>query len=240
MVEKKKISYSYKESKKQSNIINNNLNGDLIIAVYDKQGKTIHKADLIKEKNGDNYLINPIIKLDVLQNKTIGKTSMKKLLKGFKLEFKQLDRKTKTTKPIEISLVDRNNISVKLLNPNKKWKFKIIFSSTNEIRFIDPIPNFNFTGTYNQLEELIKNYIYQKFDWMPIIPNYEIEEYNEIEFNIGLKLLEPIQFIDKNNIISNYKFERVNDSEQYYIEKKRKYAELVNLFNEKIEPVNNP
>ena len=243
MVEKKKISYSYKESKKQSNIVNDNLKGDLIVAVYDKDGKTIHKTDLKKEKNCDNYFINPIIKLDVLQNKTISKTSMKKLLKGFKLEFKQLDRKTKTTKPIEISLVDKKNISVKLLNPNKKWKFRVVFSSTNEIRFIDPIPNFNFTGSYEQLEDLIKNYIYQKFDWLPKIPDYELDEdidLNDIELNIGLKLLEPIQFIDKNNIISNYKFERVNDAEQYYIEKKRKYAELINLFNEKIEPVNNP
>jgi hypothetical protein len=244
MVEqKKKISYSYKESKKQSNIVNDNLKGDLIVAVYDKDGKIIHKADLKKEKKGDNYFINPIIKLDILQNKTISKTSMKKLLKGFKLEFKQLDRKTKTTKPIEISLVDKKNISVKLLNPNKKWKFRVVFSSTNEIRFIDPIPNFNFTGSYEQLEDLIKNYIYQKFDWLPKIPDYELDEdidLNDIELNIGLKLLEPIQFIDKNNIISNYKFERVNDAEQYYIEKKRKYAELVNLFNEKIEPVNNP
>lgn len=244
MVEqKKKNSYSYKESKKQSNIVNENLKGDLIVAVYDKDGKTIHKAELKKEKKGDNYFINPIIKLDVLQNKTISKTSMKKLLKGFKLEFKQLDRKTKTTKPIEISLVDKNNISVKLLNPNKKWKFRVIFSSTNEIRFIDPIPNFNFTGSYEQLEDLIKDYIYQKFDWLPKVPDYELDEdidLNDIELNVGLKLLEPIQFIDKNNIISNYKFERVNDAEQYYIEKKRKYAELVNLFNEKIEPVNNP
>jgi len=244
MVEqKKKISYSYKESKKQSNTVNENLKGDLIVAVYDKDGKTIHKAELKKEKKGDNYFINPIIKLDVLQNKTISKTSMKKLLKGFKLEFKQLDRKTKTTKPIEISLVDKNNISVKLLNPNKKWKFRVIFSSTNEIRFIDPIPNFNFTGSYEQLEDLIKDYIYQKFDWLPKVPDYELDEdidLNDIELNVGLKLLEPIQFIDKNNIISNYKFERVNDAEQYYIEKKRKYAELVNLFNEKIEPVNNP
>jgi hypothetical protein len=156
MVEqKKKISYSYKESKKQSNIVNDNLKGDLIVAVYDKDGKIIHKADLKKEKKGDNYFINPIIKLDILQNKTISKTSMKKLLKGFKLEFKQLDRKTKTTKPIEISLVDKKNISVKLLNPNKKWKFRVVFSSTNEIRFIDPIPNFNFTGSYEQLEDLI-------------------------------------------------------------------------------------
>ena len=88
MVEqKKKISYSYKESKKQSNIVNDNLKGDLIVAVYDKDGKIIHKADLKKEKKGDNYFINPIIKLDILQNKTISKTSMKKLLKGFKLEL---------------------------------------------------------------------------------------------------------------------------------------------------------
>ena len=241
MVEKKKISYNFKESNKQLKSINDNLKGDLVVAVYDVNGKVIHKADLKKVKKGDDYLINPIIKLDVLKNKTISKTSMKKLLKGFKLEFKQLDRKTKTTKPIEISLVDKNNISVRLLNPNKKWKFRIIFSSTNEIRFIDPIPNFNFTGSYEQLEELIKEYIYQKFDWLPKVPDYENDDdMNNVELNMGLKLLEPIQFIDKNNVISNYKFERVNDAEQYYIEKKRKYAELVNLFNEKIEPVNNP
>lgn len=242
MAEKKKNSYNFKESKKQTKLTNDNLKGDLVVAVYDVNGKVIHKADLKKVKKGDEYLINPIIKLDVLKNKTISKTSMKKLLKGFKLEFKQLDRKTKTTKPIEISLVDKKHISVRLLNPNKKWKFRVRFSSTNEIRFIDPIPNFNFTGSYEQLEELIKEYIYQKFDWLPKIPDNELDDndLDDIELNIGLKLEEPIQFIDKNNIISNYKFERVNDAEQYYIEKKRKYAELVNLFNEKIEPVNNP
>lgn len=242
MAEKKKNSYNFKESKKQTKLTNDNLKGDLVVAVYDVNGKVIHKADLKKVKKGDEYLINPIIKLDVLKNKTISKTSMKKLLKGFKLEFKQLDRKTKTTKPIEISLVDKKHISVRLLNPNKKWKFRVRFSSTNEIRFIDPIPNFNFTGSYEQLEELIKEYIYQIFDWLPKIPDNELDDndLDDIELNIGLKLEEPIQFIDKNNIISNYKFERVNDAEQYYIEKKRKYAELVNLFNEKIEPVNNP
>lgn len=238
MVEKKvKKTYIYKESNKQTKITNDNLKGDLIVAVYDINGNTIHKAELQKEKKGLEYLINPIIKLDVLQNKTISRTSMKKLLKGLKLEFKQLDRKTKTTKPIEITLVDKNNISVRFLSPNKKWKFQVRYSSTNEIRFIDPIPNFNFTGSYTELEETITDYIYQKFDWLPRVP--EDEEDEELNYFM-LKLLEPIQFIDKNNIISNYKFERVNNDEDYFIEKKRKYAELVNLFNELIEPVNNP
>ena len=95
MAEKKKNSYNFKESKKQTKLTNDNLKGDLVVAVYDVNGKVIHKADLKKVKKGDEYLINPIIKLDVLKNKTISKTSMKKLLKGFKLEFKQLDRKTK-------------------------------------------------------------------------------------------------------------------------------------------------
>ena len=50
---------------------------------------------------------------------------------------------------------------------------------------------------------------------MPKVPDYELDEdieLNDIELNIGLKLLEPIQFIDKNNVISNYKFERVNNA----------------------------
>ena len=233
------ITYSYKESNKQKKNTNDNLKGDLILAVKDIENRVIYKTDLKKEKKGDNYYINPIINLDILKNKQMSKTSITKLLKGFKLEFKQLDRKTKMTKPIEISLVDKKNINVRLLNPNQKWKFELIYSSTRDTRFIDPIANFNFTGSYEQLEERILNYIYEKFDWLPRILD-EIEFNDNFEYNISLKLLEPIQFIDKNNIISNYFFEKVNNDEEYYIEKKNKYAELINLFNEKIEPVNNP
>lgn len=233
------IKYTYKESKKQTKNINDNLKGDLIIAVKDINNEIIYKTDLKKEKKGDDYNIDPIINLDILKNKQISKTSIKKLLKGFKLEFKQLDRKTKTTQPIEISLVDKKNINVRLLNPNQKWKFELIYSSTRDTRFIDPIPNFNFTGSYEYLEERILNYIYEKFDWLPKnIDEFDLNE--NYESNISLKLLEPIQFIDKNNVISNYYFEKVNSDEEYYIEKKQKYAELINLFNEKIEPVNNP
>ena len=236
--QQKKITYKFKESKKQTEKLNENLKGDLVIAVRDVNERITYKADLGKVIKNGEYNINPIINLDVLKNKQISQTSMKKLLKGLKLEFKQLDRKNKTTKPIEIALVDKNNISVVLANPHQKWKFRVRFSSTNEIRFVDPIPNFNFTGSYEELKQRITDYIGQKFDWLPKVPDDNDDE--QFENNLSLELLTPVQFIDKNNIISNYKYTRLNDDEEYFIEKKKKYAELVNLFNEKIEAVNNP
>ena len=45
MVEKKKITYIFKESNKQSKSINDKIKSDLVIAVYDVNGNTIHKAD---------------------------------------------------------------------------------------------------------------------------------------------------------------------------------------------------
>lgn len=235
MVEK---TYKYKESKKQSQAINENLKGNLEIAITDKKNKKVYKIELEKKKEGNDYFIKPILDLEILKNKVISQTAMKKLLKGFKLEFKQLDRKTKTTKPIEMSLVNKNNINVRLLKPNEKWKFHIRYSGTNEVRFIDPIPNFIFSGSYEELESLIHNYIYSKFEWIPKIN----DDYENPNFEISISMFKdrPIQFIDVNNVVSQFKFIRVNDDENYYIEKKRKYAELINLFNEPIQAINNP
>jgi hypothetical protein len=226
--------YKFKESKKQTKTTNDNLKGDLLVAITDRNENTIQKIELNKKKEGDKYIINPILNLEILQKKVLSQTSMRKLLKGFKLEFKQLDRKTKTTKPIELSLVDKKNINVRLLYPFKDWKFRVIYSGTNEIRTIKPPQNFNFTGSYEELEENIHSYIYRIFDWIP-----EVEDDNP-DFIISIKLLESIEFIDKNNVVSQFHFKRHNDDENYYIEKKRKYAELVNLFNEPIQAVNNP
>jgi len=235
MVEK---TYKFKESKKQTKTTNENLKGDLVIAITDVKNKNVYKVELDKKKEGNDYFIKPKLDLEILKNKVISQTSMKKLLKGFKLEFKQLDRKTKTTKPIEMSLVNKNNINVRLLKPTEKWKFQIRYSGTNEVRFIDPIPNFNFSGSYEDLEALIHNYIYSKFDWIPKLT----DDYENPNFEISISMFEnkPIQFIDINNVVSQFKFQRVNDDEDYYIEKKRKYAELVNLFNEPIQAINNP
>lgn len=235
MVEK---TYKYKESKKQTKATNDNLKGDLVIAIKDVKNNKFVKIELDKKKEGNDYFIKPILDLEILKNKVISQTSIKKLLKGFKLEFKQLNRKTKTTTPIEMSLVNKNNINVRLLKPTEKWKFNIRYSGTNDVRFIDPIPNFNFSGSYDDLEAYIQNYIYSKFDWIPkITDDYENPNY---EISISMYENRPIQFIDINNIVSQFKFTRVNDIENYYIEKKRKYAELKNLFNEQIKPIDNP
>lgn len=221
--------YSFKESKKQTDITNSNLKGDLVVAVKDVNNNVIHKIDLDKKKRDNEYLINPILDLNILKNKVISKTSMKNLLKGFKLEFKQLDRKTKTTKPIEISLLDKNNVNVRLLNPNEKWKINIKFSQTNETRFIDPIPNFIFSGSFEELEDIIQNYIWEKFNWVAKLTGEYV-----------LTLLNSIQLIDKHNVVCQFKYQRVNDEDNYYIEKKKIHAELNNLFNEHIESINNP
>ena len=225
----KKKDYTYKPTENQAETLRNNITGNLILAVKDIDTDIQYKIPIKKKVNNKGeYFINPKINLQVLKNKTLSKTTINRLIKGFKIEFKQLDRKTRNTTPIQMAIMNKDNINVRLLNPNIRWRFHIRWSGTDEDRLIDPIANFNFNGSISQLEERIKNYINDVFHWIP-------DEGAELE------LIEPIQFIDTNNIISMFNFFRVEkDNEQYYIEKKAKYAQLKNLFNEDIKAVENP
>lgn len=170
--------------------------------------------------------MNPIIKYDLVKKQTLTKNNLTKLIKGVKLEFKQLDRKTKTTRPIEINLLNKDKLNVKLLN-NNKWGFEILFSNENEKRYIPPANFGIYKGNIEGLEELIVSYIHEYFNnWV------ELEH---------ITLITPIQLIDNDSINLRFHYVKdVNGTEDYYIEKKKKYAELVNLFNEKIEAVGNP
>lgn len=202
-----------------------NLKGDSYYVIKDVVTGNVRKIKIEKEAIELNkYKVSPVLNYDVVKKQILTKNNVKKLIKGLKLEFKQLDRRTKTSRPIEINILNKDNLNVTLLN-NNKWGFEVYYSNVRERRYIDPLNFGTFKGNISDLEELIVNYILDYFeDWCDYI-----------------SLITPIELIDNNSI--NLKFHYVkemNGNEDYYIEKKNKYAELINLFNEKIEPVDNP
>lgn len=230
--------YKYKVSKRQSNTLKKNIEGDLKIVIkeVDEDGDIdFTKQKIRKNKVGEEYRINPIINIDVLQKKEISKTNMNKLLKGLKINLVQLDRKTGTRKPIEMALQNEKFVNARLLNNNRQWKFRIDYSGDRGlIKKLNPPQNLNLTGSFEELEERIKDYIFDitnnlhGFNWLP-------------DVDTTLELLEPIELIDSNDMLLTFNyFKDLNGDEEYYIEKKRKHAELRNLYNELIEPVENP
>ena len=226
-VKEKDNSIKYKTSMRTNEKVKTNLKGDLQFVIKDVKTGNVKKIKVEKEQlNEKEYKVNPVIKYNLVQKQILTKGNMTKLIKGVKLEFKQLDRKTKTTRPIEINILNKDNLNVKLLN-NNKWGFEILCSNYTERRFINA-PNFGvYRGNYDGLEQKILSYIHDYFkDWV------EMEH---------IRLITPIQLIDNDSINLQFHFVReFNGTEDYYIEKKNKYAELINLFNENIEAVENP
>ena len=220
-------SINYKMTNRTNKTTNTNLKGDLYFVVKDVKTGNIKKIKMEKEKiNDKEYKVNPIIKYNLVQKQIITKGNLTKLIKGVKLEFKQLDRKTKTTRPIEINLLNKDNLNVKLLN-NNNWNFEIFSSNHVEKRSIKPLNLGTYHGNEDGLRQKILSYIHEYFkDWV------DMEH---------IKLITPIQLIDNDSINLQFHFVReFNGTEDYYIEKKKKYVELINLFNEKIEPITNP
>ena len=222
---------NYKLNKQKNINTKLNLKSSLIVAVKETNTGNVYKETLNKNLENGEYKITPKLNIPILQKKTLVKGSVNKLLKGDKLHFVQLDRKTKTYNPVDIVLINNNNLNVRLLN-NSKWSFTISFSSFIENKTIEPIKNldgsnFSFRGSKEELEDVIANYISEKFNWLP-----EVET---------LILTTPIKFIDVNDITSDFNFYSERGYNEYYIEKRnKKYAELKNIFNEVIEPVENP
>jgi hypothetical protein len=222
----KDMTIKYKTTERSNETLKTNLKGDIHFVVKDIKTGNVKKIKVEKEIiNDKEYKVNPVIKYNLVKKQVITKGNMTKLIKGLTLEFKQLDRKTKTTRPIEINILNKDNLNVKLLN-NNKWGFEILCSNYTERRYINA-PNFGiYRGNLDGLKQKILTYIYEYFkEWV-------VMEH--------IKLITPIQLIDNDSINLQFHFVReFNGSEDYYIEKKNKYAELINLFNEKIEPVNN-
>lgn len=227
LADKKDNSINYKTTSRTNKTTKTNLKGDLYFVVKDVKTGNTKKIKMEKEIiNDKEYKVNPIIKYNLVQKQQITKGNLTKLIKGVKLEFKQLDRKTKTTRPIEINLLNKDNLNVKLLN-NNNWNFEILSSNHVEKRSIKPLNLGIYRGNEDGLREKILSYIHGYFkDWV------DMEH---------IKLITPIQLIDNDSINLQFHFVReFNGTEDYYIEKKKKYAELINLFNEQIEPINNP
>lgn len=223
----KDVTVSYKTTKRTNATTKTNLKGELYFVIKDVKTGNTKKIKMEKEIiNEKEYKVNPVIKYNLVQKQLITKGNLTKLIKGVKLEFKQLDRKTKTTRPIEINLLNKDNLNVKLLN-NNKWGFEILCSNHVEKRYIPPLNLGTYRGNEDGLRQKILSHIHDYFkDWV------EMEHIN---------LITPIQLIDNDSINLQFHFVReFNGTEDYYIEKKKKYAELINLFNEKIEPINNP
>jgi hypothetical protein len=219
----------YRINKRTNPDTKKNLQGELIIAVKDINNN-VYKQPINKQLVNGEYKISPIININVLTKKDLSKTSMNNLLKNKKIEFVQYNRKNKTYNPVEISLINKNSINVRLLNQNR-WYFTVHISSDVKTTSIEPIKNIDgsnyvFNGSMEELEEEIRDYINQKLNW--------------VDNNDSIIIQQPIKFIDVYNMTLDFQFFKLNGIEQYYIEKKRKYAELINIFNESIEAVENP
>lgn len=216
---------------KQRNVdVKRNLHGQLLVAVKDANNN-VYKQELQKVLINGEYKINTILNIPVLTRNKISNKDIMDILKD-KIVFKNnYNHKQKKNVPVQMTLINKNNIDVKLLNNNTKWQFEFDFSTTRQQRSIDAIKNddgtpFRFKGTYSQLEQKINNYIAHEFNFLP---DYET-----------LKLTNPIQLLDLNNMPLNFHYLRENDNIDYYIEKKRKYADIINLFNEKVVAIENP
>ena len=222
------MSAKYKITKRTDKKVKKNLESDLILVV--KNNNNVYKQDIIKNINNGEYKVNTLFNIPVMNRKKMSNIDIKNILKD-KVIFKQnFNQKDKQNEPIEMSLINKNNIDVRLLN-NNQWVFLFDYSNKQQRRTMTPIKNndgtlFKFKGSYNELQNILSTYIYESWEFLEACEHVE--------------LITPIQFINNNNIPLNFHFIRHNGEDNYYIEKKRKYADIVNLFNEKIEAIENP
>ena len=221
----------------------------LFYSIKNIQTGQITNVPLQKEQlNNNTFKIKPQLNLTKTVKKDIPRRKLNILLNNNSIQYKGYNKQTKTYEPYDITLkseyLDKNNINVRFAN-NNPWTIIIngyITGNRDQYRTIgaeyQPVGEngeaFKFIGTQDELLEIIEN----------SISNY-LGEFNS-EF-INVKLSQPIQLIDNNNFTLNLSFNAVfddknnmNEIEDYKIEKKKKHAELKLLYNEEIEPINNP
>ena len=244
------MSEQFKITKRDTIIKQKNLKSfKLFYNITNIQTGQITSIPVKKEQlNNNTFKIKPQLNLTKTVKKEIPRKKLNILLNNNSIQYKGYNKTTKTFEPYNITLkseyLDKNNINVKFAN-NNPWTIIIngyITGNKDQYRTIgvehQPVGEngqpFKFIGSEDDLLEIIENSISSYLD-----------EFNTEE--ITVKLAQPIQLIDNNNFKLNLSFKAIFDYqnnrkeiEDYKIEKKNKHAQLKLLYNEEIEPINNP
>jgi hypothetical protein len=230
--------YTIARTKKQSNK-NKNLEGDLEIVITDLTDNQWEKTkiNIVKQEGTNNYIINPVFNIDLLKSNKLSKSAVNKILSGDKIEFKQLDRKTKQISPIDIQVLNRKNAKVSLLNPQEKFSVKFRYSNEEGIREIEPPANFEFEGDLHEVEERLARHISNYFFGGDFMDNNMFNE-NEETY---LRVEKPIKLLVNDELTLDFDYVKKNrEAPTYFIEKKEKHAKLKQLYNEELESIENP
>lgn len=237
----KKIKNLTKDGKK--NLYANTLNIEVIDRATGQ--KTIQ--NIVKRENANSYnLTIPILNLSSTK-RPITEANFKKLLKNNIIQYKGYDKQSKTFKNYDVKLtkkyIDENNLNIRFENNNNLiGSYSGFDKSGGEFTRVLNMPNtlpLNFMGTREELFENINNMVYNHL--RSITKDFVNGDGDEIYENIISIELNPITFLDKNNLDITYIFKSfVDNEESEFLEKRRKHIELTQIYNEDIKPVNNP
>jgi hypothetical protein len=241
---KNKILIEKKEINKKSklNLKKNILAYNLELEIKEIETGKTKTYKTTRQETKKEYIIKPPLSLNFknIKDRKITDTNFKKLLvKEEPLIIKGWDDKKKIYKNYSLrvkrQILNENNLNLRFGNNILFVDIKGIDRSGLDIEKLLKVPltNKNFKGTKEELNEYLNKIT---------LDHYNNRGYQHFINQITDMNIEELKLIDNNNFTLKYVYEYIkgNKADGYFIEKKKNYEELKNIYNENIICINNP